>query len=854
MGKKKWLWNGLACLCAFLLVIFSLVSILLESYATTVDSVLGTTSEKLTSEDDGTLYSTFVPDEEFLVRDAAGNITGGNSKALLKASIQLGRRQSYEGSVLLKNNGALPLSKGSNVTLLGKRTHVPLLGSSMGVKAEGQLITLETALGGDSTDFANEFTSSSSKTFSSANMDDFAFSELNIEGRTDGAGAGFNLNPAMVARYEALVNGDYSATYNDGVITGNAWAGEPSVPADPNEPGVDEIDDVSLEGYKDAAIVMISRGNQESGDYMPGEVAEGVGADEPLQLTANEQAIIDYACDNFEKVILLLNVNNSVEIKHLAENDEIDAILWVGHPGCYGCLGIADILCGRVSPSGGLADIFAADNLSAPAMQNMGTFTYSNADEITRTSQSGGKNYLIEAEGIYVGYRYYETRYYDSVYGQGDADSEVGAYASTAGWNYEEEVTYGFGYGLTYTDFDFEIVDVREEKAAHEWYFDIDVKVTNTGDAASATPVQIYGQAPYIHGVTEVEKPAVQLLEFGKTGVIEKGKSETVTITVDMQNLASYDGNYENADGSVGTYILDEGDYYFAVGNGAHDALNNILAKQGKSTGDGMDYNGDADLAYLYTYDYSGTGTVDANTFAISKSNTRVENQIPYADWNYYEGASKVTYLSRSDWAGTYPVSYTDLEAPDSMLEYLNGNYYEVATGEDTSSIVWGQEGDLQFYQLSLVDFDDPRWEELLNQLTMEESIVLAAYGGTKLPGADSIGLVERESCENTGNGIQNYSPASALVKDASWYIGEDDPNGNMALNSFGFAPLIASSYSHDLMYETGRLIGNHALFVGLPILWAPAQILTVMPITAVMPSTIRKTLFLPVSAQWNLP
>lgn len=821
MFNKKGLWRGLSYVFSFALIFSILAASLLESFRTVIDGALGTVSEVVTSEDDGTRYSTFVPDDEYLVKDASGKISGGNSKALLKGSIQLGRKQGYEGAVLLKNeNHALPLAKGSSVTLLGKRTHMPILGSKMGVQAVGQIITLETALGGKTTDFAHEAVSGDYSA-----LDNFAFDSLNLEGRNDGAGAGFRLNPAMIDRYAYLIENGYSAGYNDGVVNGSSWNGGTVTPFDPNEPSADEISNVSLAGYQDAAIIVISRPNQESGDYMPGVVAEGVDAEEPLQLTSQEKGIIDYAGEHFEKVIVLLNTNCAVEIKDLKEKKEVDAILWIGHPGNYGCLGIADILCGRVNPSGGLADIYATNNLSAPAMMNMGTYVFANADEITRVGQNDSTHYLIEAEGIYVGYRYYETRYYDTLFGKGNASSAVGAYASKGNWNYSEEVTYGFGYGLSYTDFEYKLLKTDLEQSGHELYMTFTVEVKNVGETAGATPVQIYGQAPYIHGVTKVEKSAIQLLEFGKTGIIEPGKTEVVEIEADLQNLASYDSTNQNADGSEGTYILDEGDYYFAVGNGAHDALNCILAKQGKTPGNTnglMDYAGNEDLVFHWKYDYAGAGSVDANTFAVSKNNVSVHNQIPYADWNDYGGASRVVYLSRSDWAGTYPKEYVSMVVPASMLDDINGKYYQVKTGEDTSDILWGESGDLKFYQLSMSDFNDSRWEKLLNQLTLDESIVLAAYGGPKLPGASSIGLIERASAENTGNGIQTYVPQTSLDQDAPWYIGADDNNGKMSLKVFGSAPLVASSFSHDVMYETGAYIGTEALFVGVPILWGP--------------------------------
>ena len=305
-------------------------------------------------------------------------------------------------------------------------------------------------------------------------------------------------------------------------------------------------------------------------------------------------------------------------------------------------------------------------------MMNMGDYKYANGDAITRTIRSGGQSkYVVEPEGIYVGYRYYETRYNDIIENRGNADSTAGAVASSGNWNYTDEVTYGFGYGMSYTTFDYELVSATPviDRANHTFMIDFKVKVTNTGTRDGAANIQIYGQAPYKTG--GLEKSAIQLLNYDKTDVIKPGAANAVTMTirVDMQNIASYDMNHDNGDDTKGTYILDEGDYYFAIGNGAHDALNNVLAKQGRTvanTSGKMDYDGDADVVYELSYDYNRDGDtddVDDDLFAVTKAKTRVSNHLEYADWNYYE-PGKVEHFSRSDWSGTYPVEYANLTAP----------------------------------------------------------------------------------------------------------------------------------------------------------------------------------------------
>ena len=797
--NRKALWHGLTYLFAFLLSVFVIVGLVLEEFSTNVDSVLGTKSTLLVSDDDGELYSTFTPDEEFLNADGTGNST-----AIIQKAIDIGRQEGQEGTVLLKNdNNALPLDQGSDVTLLGLRSHIPLLGSGMGVKVQGPMITLEDALQRNSTDWGNEdkWVTDSNTSYSST-MEDFDFD-----------GANFNLNPYTINWYEDQ-NDSIGKKFNDRVTTSS------TVPYTVGEPDVSEMSSTvksSFSSYDDAAIVVIGRPGSEAGDYLPGLVDETDGISEPLALTTNELATIELAKDNFDTVIVLINSCNAMEIDDLKHDDEIDAILNISFPGAYGMLGVADVLCGKVSPSGGLADIDAAYQMSAPAMQNMGDYSFTNTEDITRTKSY---NYVIEAESIYVGYRYYETRYNDCVYDYGNASSSTGAYASTTEWDYSQEVTYGFGYGLSYTTFSQEIVDVELTEESHEITMDFTVEVKNTGSVAGKSIVQIYGQAPY-NTEGGIEKSAIQLINFDKTETLDPGESEEVVVSLDLENLASYDNTVDNGDGTYGTYIFDEGDYYFALGNGAHDALNNVLAKQGKTTGDGMDYDGDDDLVYEWEYSYAGGTSTDTTTFAVSSTETRVSNHLDYADFNYYQDGY-VTYLTRSNWSGTFPKEYDSVEAPDSMIDDLDGKYYEVQTNEDTSEYVWeSTETEHMFYEMALADWDDYRWEEMLGQMTINESMYMSAMGGPSIPTAETIGFVETSMTENNGNGIV-YNFTGNLDPDAPWSIDSTDPNANWSGQVFGASPLLAATFNPDLFKLRGEFVGNESLFLGVPIIWGP--------------------------------
>ena len=820
--KKRALWRGLTTLFTFIFSLTIIIGVVAESYKATIDTALGTLSEKFVSEntEDDPLYDKFQPSAEVLNEDGTGN-----SHALIQKAIDLNRQQAAEGAVLLKNNNAdgqgLPLAGNSQVTLFGIRSHVSLLGSSFGVKAQGPYISLEQALTQNKTDFKNTIAYTLNNNFATgevtrgATLDSWSGDEFEFEG------AGFTVNPVMTAVYDKL-NETYLHSENE----------TPSAEYDPGEPSAAEIKAVnsdyaaSFAEYGDAAIVVISRPSAESKDYLPGGVVDGLGAEEPLQLTANERDTIEMAKKCSDNVIVLLNSANAVEIGDLKNDPEIDSILWIGFPGCYGMLGVSDILCGRTSPSGALPDIYATYNMSAPAMQNMGNFQYENgADMLTRgAGQTGGTtgNYLIEAEGIYVGYRYYETRYYDSVFGNGNAGSPVGAYASSTEWDYDKEVAYGFGYGLSYTDFTQEFegepefnVSTDPETGVCDATAVFHVKVTNTGDMAGKSIVQIYGQAPYTEG--GVEKSAVQLLNFGKTDTLKPGESQVVSVEVDLQYIASYDNTYDNGDGTVGTYILDPGTYYFAMGNGAHDALNHMMARQGV---DPESLSGESNSAMAYEHKIT-EDFISSTAFSVSKTGEKISNQLDYADWNYFQ-PGEVTYLSRTDWAGTYPKSYTDMTlVNEELINLLNGNYYTIQTDDDTSGITWGKDSNLMFYEMYGTDFDDVKWQDLLDKMTLEEAQYLATFGGPSIPGVSSIGTVETYMTENAGNGVAVNLNASKDTG-APWSISASDPNGNWHPEVFANAPLVAASFNQDLYKEVGSFIGEEALFTGIPILWGP--------------------------------
>ncbi len=814
--------RGLSAIFAFLLCVSVIAGSVMEDFSATLDTTFGTASSVFQSEntEEDPLYNKYVPADVYLNEDGSGN-----SESLIQNAIDLNREEAAEGAVLLKNDGnALPVKAGSNVTLLGIRSVSTILGQAMGSYAKGPYISLAQALSGNQTDFsntiatilANEFIQNDDGTVEisptpslSLTVDGWSGSEFSFDG------GGLNLNQTMLDVYEQICA--------DKAIYGNnerAIAQE----YDPHEPTAEDLAAAdpeyasSFPGYGDAAIVILGRPSSENTDFTKGGVAEGTGAAEPLELTTNERDLLAMAKSVSDKVIVLLNTTNAMEVRELQEDPEIDAILWIGFPGCYGTLGIADVLTGKVSPSGGLADTYPTYNLSAPAAANIGDYSYQNAGEtITR---EGSDKYVVENEGIYTGYKYYETRYYDAVMEQGNAASTAGTYASSGGWDYDAEMVYSFGYGLSYTDFDMEIgtPELSIEKKANgatEAALTFNVTVTNTGDTAGKTPVQIYGQAPYTKG--GVEKSAIQLLNYEKSSVLWPGETETVTVNVDLQNIASYDSTYENDDGTTGTYILDPGAYYFAVGNGAHNALNNILTLQGADPGR-MVGSGNAACACKISIDEE---TLSKTAFSVSKTGAAIHNQLDYADWNSFQ-PGEVTQLSRSDWDATWPAEDIELTLTDpSLIELLNGHYYKIATDDDTTDFTWGEDHGISFYQLAGLNFDDGTWDQLLAELTLEEAQYLATYGGPSLPGADSINYQESYATENAATGIA-LQLTGGQDPTAPWAISADDPNSVWYGCVFASAPLIASTFNPDTQYAIGEYVGVESMFFGIPILWGP--------------------------------
>ena len=454
-----------------------------------------------------------------------------------------------------------------------------------------------------------------------------------------------------------------------------------------------------------------------------------------------------------------------------------------------GVYGTVQVIRGELNPSGRLTDTFAVSSQSSPAMQNFGDFTFVNEAEINATTAN---KYVVYQEGIYVGYKYYETRYEDSIYGRGGADSAAGATNAEA-WNYEDEVSYSFGYGMSYTSFEETIKDWSIDVANRSATMVVNVK--NIGETAGKHVVELFAQSPYTEYdiANGVEKASVQLLDFAKTQTLQPGEEEEVTLDIDLYLLASYDAK------GAKTYIWDDGEYYFALGNGAHDALNNILAAKGTTTEDGMDYDGNTALVKTYTQE-----NFDAETFSVSSTGVQITNHLDDLDLNYY--GIPLTYLTRNDWTGTFPTPQTGLTATESLIEALGDGASYVPTGaaKDFSNVVEGVNYGNTSTSIELVDmvgkdYDDPSWNDLLNQLSIKE---LAHSVSDARVGAYACTSINFAGCSQTDGpqGIRNTYKA-------------DDKQYAISPAMFQSECVLASTFSKDLAWAQGEMFGEDGLW-----------------------------------------
>lgn len=585
-----------------------------------------------------------------------------------------------EGAVLLKNNGALPLAESNRkINLLGYASVNPVYGG--------------TGSGGSSY---------------TANRTDF------VKAFTD---AGFEVNQNLVSLY----------TPKDGE-DGNTFSVDFSIPELPatealaKDMGTDfaytgDCSFDSMKEFSDTAVVVFSRKGGEGND-LPTSMAESTSyapdqSKHYLELNSAERSLLEQAEATFENVIVLINSGNAMELGFL-EDSGVDAALWIGDPGDVGTVGIVNILTGAVNPSGRLPDIYPYEVETTPSYYNFDTFEYTNSKDCFKNFESHPA-YLVEyQEGIYVGYRYYETRdSYDYTTREGD---------SNTGLSYNDVVQFPFGYGLSYTTFDWELENTLPTAVSSSDTLEWQVKVTNTGSVAGKDVVELYYTAPYYsktEGGSGIQKAGAVLGGFAKTDVLQPGESQTVTITMPVEQMASYDAQCYYT--STGSYVLEAGDYQLSLRTDSHRIKNNLTAT--------------CTVAQNEVFQEQAAGKNIENCKYVGKRSTDEVTAV-----NQFEDvAGSITYMDRDTWQ---IVPGANKEATAEQLEAFNtalvvGDAYVNA---DDTAPTFGAKNGLTLKDMVGLDYNDPQWDTLLDQLTLNDMYALLGADGWGSAAVASIG------------------------------------------------------------------------------------------------------------------
>ncbi|WP_175074321.1 glycoside hydrolase family 3 C-terminal domain-containing protein [Terribacillus sp. AE2B 122] len=499
--------------------------------------------------------------------------------------------------------------------------------------------------------------------------------KINVFGSTafsfkyGGGGSGGSDQSRAINLFDALKNAGIE--YNQELY--DYYAGMPEIEAVAGESntGVVQVIGGMLGNNKAAdepevSDAVLSQAREYSDNAMIILQTEGVEASdvntEDLKLTDEMRALVGKVADNFSNVTIVVNAGNTLELGFVDDYPSIQSILWVGTPGPFGTNSLAKVLSGEINPSGRITDTYVYDYTSSPASENFGDYQYENLD----------KAYINYEEGIYVGYRFYETYL---------KDNEEG---------YRETVQYPFGSGLSYTTFDWNVVNQQLNKDSIE----VEVEVKNTGELAGKDVVQAYYSAPYTPG--GIEKSAINLAAFAKTSLLEPGESEVITIKYDTRDMASYDMENEN-------YILEKGTYQIKLAKNVHDIDNSIDFVLSED----ILYNEDAD-----------TGTEYRNRFNQSDN--------------------ELTVLSRNDWEGTYPSDEDDSKvASDKIIERVQQHEFN----DDVPMPTTGAENGLKLEDLKGFEHEDPMWDQFLDQLTVDQMIEYVSNGAYHTGGIEDLGI-----------------------------------------------------------------------------------------------------------------
>ena len=644
-----------------------------------------------------------------------------SAEALEKAQRDFAERVTAESIVLLKNDGALPMEGTESISLFGL--------SSRG------LVTVGSGSG-------------------SSNLDETYTWEYCFEN------AGFKVNKTLMEFYR-------NSTHKHGAgSTSKDW----TIDEVPLSEYTAEVKATYAE-YSDAAIMVIGRTGGEGADLARDMSPFGGTADRNyLSLSKEEDELLkSLKASGFKKVVLVVNSAYPVELGQIDKEEYgVDACVWVGNTGVNGLIAIGKLFKGEYNPSGRLVDTYWIDNLATPAMQNMGDLTVVDAN-----GNDTPIKYVVYAEGIYVGYRYSETRYADLVMGKDNVGDFV----------YDNVVKFPFGYGLSYTEFDWSNMTASAPDA--DGNITVTVDVNNVGERAGKEVVEIYYQAPYTdydieHGV---EKSAIALAGFAKTASLEPGASETVTVTFNLYDMTSF-----ASDEGDGTYILDAGDYFITAGRNAHDAINNVLAYQGYTVENGMTAEGSKELVAVYNQP-----ELDTTTYKTTVTGVEVRSLFEDGDLNYYMPGT-VKHLTRQNWAmmdnnglrvGEIKDGRQILVGNDALINAYNLSGYE-ASGAPTLSTRhdktadqynYAAENGVELIDLMGKDYDDPMWDTLLDETKLSEQSTMfgkAGYGTDEITAINKPKTYEYDgpaSISNFITGAHAFSFPSETTLAATWNV-----------------------------------------------------------------------------------
>ena len=624
-----------------------------------------------------------------------------------------------EGIVLLKNEGTLPLAADSNLNVFGWASTNPCYGG----------------------------------TGSGALSDAYPTVSL-LQGLED---AGFNLNTEL---------SDFYTAYRADRPEVGMWAQDWTLP----EPTADSYTDemiANAKEFSDTAMVVITRVGGEGAD-LPTDVSKVTYTDNSteykdfeagehyLQLNKTERDMLDLVCSNFDNVVVVYNGANAMELGFINEYSQIKSAIWCPGTGQSGFEALGEIVAGTVNPSGKTSDTFVADLTATPTWNNFGYFKYGNMDEyayisnnfMTGEEETALPSFVNYVDGIYVGYRFYETA------------------AAEGLINYDDTVVYPFGYGLSYTTFTQEMGAISEDNGT----ISFDVTVTNTGDVAGKDVVEVYYNPPYTNG--GIEKASANLIQFEKTEVLQPGDSQTITVSFDAEDMASYD-TY-----GAGCYVLEAGDYQISINSDSHNVI------------DSQTYT----VASTVTYDESNPRSTDE---------TAAVNEFAYAEGD-------VTYLSRADGFANYAdataapasMSMSD-EAKATFLN--NSNYNSEDYNNDSDEMpTTGAKNGIKLADLRGVDYDDAQWDSLLDELTISDMDTMIAIGGYQTSAASSVGKIMTVDCDGPASINNNFT----------------------GIGSVGFpsAVMIASTWNKNLALKFGESIGKMADEMEVSGWYAPAM------------------------------